>query len=414
MTPPVPTARGYAPRDLALGGVVALALALRVGWVVHCGLTQHGLTYPDEELHWQLATNLVKHGTLTTDDGRLAARMPVYPLFLAAFVSLGPAALTAVRLAQAVVGAATVGLGYRIARRAFGRAAGRAAALLIAVDPFSVFFSSLLLSEVLFTFLLLALVASTQALWARPRSLPPLLALAVIGPLAVMTRPSAALLVPLLWLLPLPAVIRAGVWPRAVLFTFAAAAACFAPWGLRNRATLGDFAWLSTNGGVTLYDAQGPQADGSSNQEFLRQLPDLPAGEVARDRALRRLALDQMRSDPGRVAQLALVKLRRTWSPWPNVAEYRTGAAATAGAAYLLVVLVGGIAGTAWALLGARGVPRRTRTRRVLGLTWVVVLYFAALHCLYVGSVRYRLPVQPLLAIAATSVFHWIRPYGRD
>src|SRR5690606_15048502 len=113
---------------------------------------------------------------------------------------------------------------------------------------------------------------------------------------------------------------------------------------------------------------QGPQARGDSDQTFLREVPELAGlGEVERDRALYRLALEQMRRDPGRVLELAWIKFRRTWSPTPNVEEYRRGAAALVGAAFTVAVLV----------LAAVGLVRQARRRwRLMVVLWLPVVYF--------------------------------------
>jgi hypothetical protein len=173
------------------------------------------------------------------------------------------------------------------------------------------------------------------------------------------------------------------------------------PWGMRNVAVLGDFAWLSANGGVTLYDAQGPQADGSSDQSFLKNMPQLAGlSEIELDRALGRLAVEQMQSDPLRVLQLAWVKLLRMWNPLPNVAEYRGGLTAWIGAAYTVAVLALAL----WAAglsLRQRSRPRSTRLQFQL---WLPVAVFTLLHCIYIGSVRYRVPLMPMLAISAAAV----------
>jgi hypothetical protein len=179
---------------------------------------------------------------------------------------------------------------------------------------------------------------------------------------------------------------------------------------LRNQAAVGAYAWLSTNGGVTLYDAQGPQADGSSNQEFLAELEEDSAfaalGEAERDAWLQRAALNQMRADPGRAVRLAGVKLRRMWNPRPNVAEHARGAAALAVAMYSMVVTVGALIGLVHTLLARRGSPRRV----LHALLWVSVVYFAVLHSVYIGSVRYRVPLMPLLVCAAATVLVARRP----
>ena len=302
-----------------------VALLLRAGWVGY-GWMQRGpeLTYDDESLHWQLATNLVRHGALVSDDGRYAARMPLYPLFLAALAGAGDAGILLARLAQAVLGACGVVLLAGWARAAGGERSALVAGVLAALDPFAVFFSNLLLSEVPFTFLLIVFLRAAWSL-AQPEAATwrAAIVLALSGAALVMTRPSVALLVPFVW----GCVAWLGGLSRAALLRLALApvtlAAGLLPWGLRNQVLLGSPAWLSTNGGVTLYDALGPQADGSSNQDFLRALPGLAAlGEVELDQRLRRLALESAGADLPRVVRLAGAKLARTWSPSPNVAQY--------------------------------------------------------------------------------------------
>lgn len=399
------------PRSPArlVGWIFGLALLLRLACVLRGIAIPAAAPYPDEELHWQLATNLVQRGVLVTDDGRLAARMPVYPLFLAVFAAMGPAGAAAARLAQALLGALCAVLGYRIARRGANPAGAAVAGLLIAVDPFAIFFANLLLTEVVFTFLLLLLVDAALELWSKPRSARARFALAALGPLLVLTRPSAAALVPLVWLVLLPALVRRKAWRPAVLAGAAGAIVLFLPWGLRNQTALGTWAWLSTNGGVTLYDAQGPQADGSSNQRFVSELADLPQGEVARDAALRTAAVAQIRADPGRVFGLAVAKFRRMWSPWPNVAEYRSGLAANAGAVYSLVLMVGAVLGTVRTVVAGRGSRWSVRGRRTVLVAWALIGYFTLLHCVFIGSLRYRVPLSPLLAAVAIRVIDWKR-----
>ncbi len=394
------------------------ALILRGGWVLYRWISDGGaLSYPDEELHWQLARHLFDEGTLVSDDGHYAARMPLYPMFLALFTGCGQVGLLLARLAQAVLGAATVLIGYRLADAVGGRRTAIVAGLLLCCDPFAVFFSNLLLTETLFTLLAMGLIACAWQLLSKPHhGQDALLGLAVLGAAAILTRPSSAAWIPALWLLlAWLAADRRRLVPRLLLCPVILAM-LLVPWGLRNKAVLGSFAWLSTNGGVTLYDAQGPQADGSSNQAFLQELPELQGlDEVALDRELQRLAVEQMRRDPANVARLAGVKLLRTWSLTPNVTEYRGGPAALAGAAYTVVVLVGGLVGLAGALRARRRHQlmfwRLAPSRRSLhAMLWLPIVCFTLVHCVYIGSVRYRVPLMPLLAVAAGTVV--ARPGG--
>lgn len=205
--------------------------------------------------------------------------------------------------------------------------------LLVALDPFGVFFGNLLLTETLFTALALLFTAFAWAVGTRGPRGAPLLGLALTGALVILTRPSAAAWVPLVWLAVgwqiwhssrRSAAWRIGLCPVVL-------ALLLLPWGLRNRAVLGDCAWLSTNGGVTLYDAQGPQADGSSNQAFMQALPQLAGlDEVARDRELRRLAQVSIITHScvcgGASASAA-------WQAWMSAGELTLGTSTASGPA---------------------------------------------------------------------------------
>jgi 4-amino-4-deoxy-L-arabinose transferase-like glycosyltransferase len=388
----------------ARGGfaVFMLALLLRLGWVVVRTLS-HGpaLEFPDEELHWQLARNLVTHGSLVSPDGQFAVRMPLYPLYLALFAGAGPAGIGLARVGQALLGASAAWLAHRWGTRAAGTRAGLLAGGLVALDPYGVFFAHLLLTETLFTTLAVALSYAAWRVACRPNDAwAASLGVALAGAGVLLTRPSAAGWIVLLW---------AALWwfdrdrGRATLRTALLAgglALALLPWGLRNRAVLGDCAWLSTNGGVTLYDAQGPQARGDSDQTFLKFMPELARlGEVERDRRLRSLAWEQMRRDPPRVARLAWTKLLRTWSLRPNFAEYRGGWASAVSVAFMLPVLVLAAAGIV--RLSGLITPIRRRHPRLLALLLLPIAYFSAVHCVYVGSLRYRVPLMPFVELAA-------------
>ena len=377
--------------------VFAAAAALRVAWVlVRWSQAGAALEFSDEQLHWQLATNLVEHGTLVSDDGRYAARMPVYPLFLALFAWLGEVGILLARLAQALLGAATAWAVFRLADAALGRPAACVAGALACCDPYTIFFTNLLLTEVPFTLIAVGLVASAWRLIAQrsERDRLAVVGLALLGSAAVLTRPSAAGWIVLLWVVLCLLDAKRARATRRVAVCAGAVVLALVPWGLRNRAVLGSFAWLGTNGGVTLYDAQGPQAKGDSDQSFLQQMPELAGlGEVERDRALRRLAVEQMREDWGRVLQLAGVKFRRTWSLTPNVGAYSGGVAGFVSVAFMLAVLMAVVVGL-W---------RTRRKWKLHVLLWLPVVYFTLVHCVFIGSLRYRVPLMPFVEITAAA-----------
>lgn len=392
--------------------LILLSLAVRLGW---CGYQSWSdgahLTYDDERLHWQLAVNLVQTGTLVTDDGRLAARMPLYPLFLAGFAGAGANGILAARFAQALIGTLVVATGIHVCLRYFGERAALLGGLLLCFDPFAIFFCALLLNETLFAAALALFTAQLLAMAALPA--PRWLHAVVLGVTAaglVMLRPEALGL----WLLAAPALLLARGLSRAhrhenasrprllpavgtlAIATFVILAAMFA-WGWRNHGVLDAWVFLSCNGGVTLYDGQGPQADGSSRQDFMQTLPELAElGEVERDRQLSKLAWEQMQNDPGRTARLAVVKLARTWGLTPNVESHRGGFTASLSLSYMLVL---------YGLLAVSIARLRGALARLWPL-WLPVVFSLIVTSIYIGSVRYRIPYMPLLEILSSAAVH--------
>ena len=89
-----------------------------------------------------------------------------YTHFLAAIYALFGHNLAAVRIIQAVAGAATAGVVYGVGFLAFGRRPGLVAALLTAVYLPLVYYAGLLLTETWFTFLQMVAVALWLRTWA--------------------------------------------------------------------------------------------------------------------------------------------------------------------------------------------------------------------------------------------------------
>jgi hypothetical protein len=85
------------------------------------------------------------------------------------------------------------------------------------------------------------------------------------------------------------------------------------------------------------------------------------------------------------------VKFVRTWNFVPNFSGYRGGAAAMVSAAWMLLVL-----GAA-----AIGLFRARRRWPLLIALLLPVLTFTLVHSIYIGSVRYRIPLMPFLEVLA-------------
>ena len=126
---------------------------------------QAGFEYPllgsDANGYWNLAHNMVTERKFYMEDERFTPlrRPPGYPLFLAAFQALPIEAETAqymISTIQIALAALSAVLLYRLVQQFTGERTATVAALLFALEPNSAYYSTLLLSDALFVFLLIA------------------------------------------------------------------------------------------------------------------------------------------------------------------------------------------------------------------------------------------------------------------
>lgn len=327
-----------------------------------------------------------------------ALRTPGYPLFLAGCrLAFGDDRLVA-RLAQAALGTLAVWLAARLAASVLGQdgPVPLVAAAIAAVDPYIVAMSALLLSEATFLPLMLLGLWGLASLWREPGPKRAWLVAAGTGlamGLAILSRPSWALFVPLalmVWVVGSKGEARRSA-VRGALVVALATAAVMAPWWVRNARVVGRFVPTALWVGASLYDGIGPQATGASDMAFVDE-PDVRSlGEVEQDQVFRARSIAFARANPGRVLGLALVKLGRFWSPWPNADTLKAPGVAAASALVTLPVL----------LLIALGAWQARRDLRALTLLLGPLLYFCGLHLVFVSSIRYRIPGEvPALGLA--------------
>ncbi len=164
------------------------------------------------------------------------------------------------------------------------------------------------------------------------------------------------------------------------------------PWWFRNARIHGRFVPTALWMGASLYDGINPRATGASDMSFLSDREIWPLDEQDQDAFLTARAAAYARRQPRRVAELAVIKLARFWSPWPNADSARSPLLSIASAIVELPVL----------MLLALGAWSRRHEARTLVLLAGPVLYFCALHLVFASSMRYRIPGQmPAIGLAA-------------
>jgi 4-amino-4-deoxy-L-arabinose transferase-like glycosyltransferase len=381
------------PRQpLLIAILLTLALLIRVGWVS----AQRG--EPDDRLgdqfeYLQVGRNLLTAHELKLHDARFdqdvyAYRTPGYP----AFIALSGGNVRVIRLAQAILDTSTVLAIYLLARRYLTAWPSLAAAGLVAVNPFLIYFTALVLSETLFIAMLAwGMVLLTGRRFA-PRSGLLLLSLTVL------VRPSALGLVPLLAI----GAAWTGGW-KAILRDVAVATALLLlvlfPWAYRNahHPQVRAWIWTTTNSGITAFDGFHDGATGASDQQgFVQELLPLLSrmDEVERNAYLSQRAHEWMTHHPGQSLYLGLRKIARTWSPIPLSTEYGGNR---------LYVAIGLLYTLPFDLLVLFGLWKSQIARPAKVFLLLPAIYFTGIHALSVGSLRYRIPVEPPMAVIAGS-----------
>jgi 4-amino-4-deoxy-L-arabinose transferase-like glycosyltransferase len=368
----------------------------------------------DAEGYWQLARHLVRGEDFALyDPPRYVLRMPGFPLLLAGGIKVFGENLLGIRVLLAICGTVACALVYFLGRELFDHATGLIACCLASVSPIFIVFSVLLLSETLFAATLLASLLALIKL-ARLESLSPAnmnsrhrSITAVISGLlagaATLVRPTWLLVAPVFAVVYLfaPGNRKMRLVPAGLLLS--ALAVALAPWTIRNYRVTGHFVPTTLWVGPSLYDALSDQATGISDMQFIEtdRLYKLPGmSEYDNDRHYRRRAADFVRDQPLRTIVLAAIKLRRYWSPLPNADQFGHWAICLGAGLFEVPVLV--LAGLG--LWQSRATPLR----------WLAAagpaVYFALVHAVFIGSLRYRLPAEYALLVLTAIGCRWIWP----
>jgi 4-amino-4-deoxy-L-arabinose transferase-like glycosyltransferase len=454
-----PSALGLLLVLLELALALRVLAAEAVEWYVRRGGVDRLCLFPDTNIYWELARAIRAGAPYQivewSDIPHFALRTPGYPIALAGCQALFGERTLAARLVQGVLGTCSVYLVYQLCRQLVPScepaqaaepdtrlaAAGGAsavtierraapigqvsaplvAAALAALDPYYIFMSVILLSEAVFEPLMLAALWGLAVLWPRRSSgrggrpsfqeggagcpvtgrkavLVSLVSGAAAG-LAVLVRPSWVLFVPAAlaaWVLAEVRACRGRQAARGILLWLCGMVLVMSPWWARNARIYGRFVPTALWLGASLYDGLNPAATGASDMSF-RSAEDIwPLDEQDQDAELLRRALRFAGEHPGRVIALAIIKLGRFWSPWPN-ADVLGSPALMAAGAFVALPLFGLLALGAWS---------RRHDLRVWVLSAGPLLYFCALHLVFASSMRYRIPGEmPALALAA---FGWL------
>ncbi len=364
--------------------IIAAAFIIRFFYFLTLG---EDLQFPDSARYDRLAREII-----AGEGYRTTSTAPLYPLFLAGVYAAFGHSFFAVRTAQAFVECASVIIVFLLAKGAFGGRAGLTAAGIFAVYPFFIFFSGLILTETLFIFLLLALMYHLKKCVSAP-SAGSAAACGFIGGAIILIKPVIFYFIPLalLFYIISEREKRIPLLKSSALIILLVPLAA-SPWAVYNYIEHGT-PKLFPSASVTLYESLHPGATGGPGKEFIRWTEEMKRMDEAElEKYFRREALKFIAENPWRTLQLAFIKQARFWSPIPNFPEYRDIKHGAAGFLSYMPVLFLAI----WLVVSEK---QRWKTFSHL---CIPIIYFAILHTVILGSIRYRLPVDPFIIILAS------------
>jgi 4-amino-4-deoxy-L-arabinose transferase-like glycosyltransferase len=389
----------------AFAAIFLLALCLRIGFylaVRDSALSGILSVRGDAARYQSLALNILNGKGFVTSFHYRAYRPPAYPFFLAALYRVGGPHPSLARAVQFLLSAAGAVLFAAAAARLFSRGVGVLTGVVLAAWPGLIYYSSQLLSETLFIFLLavfflLFLRLRPESSWWKFG------AAGVLLGAGTLCRPIMLPFSLVLFFLNL----GAG-FTRKSLLIYLFCALTIAPWTIRNYLVLDHFVPVSTNGGINfLFGNNADNPEGEANFFKGERFQTILRTEVEEDRAARRAARAWIRDHPRDFLKSYLRKCVLFWNPVPR---YFSRQGSFGPFKSWVQALLGGINLVTFALagIGLFFLFQRRGGRRI-HLLWLTPLYFTLAQSFFFVLYRFRLPVEPFVVILAASAgYHFL------
>jgi 4-amino-4-deoxy-L-arabinose transferase-like glycosyltransferase len=386
--------------------MVAIALFLRVGWIVvgHTykfkNLDEHfGFGYEMGRIGAAIASGHGFSDPFSGHTGPTAWEPPLYPFLIAGvFRVFGiyswTSAFILLSLNSALSALTCIPI-FLIARRIFSEKVAVGSAWTWAVLPYAMYWCTRWVWETSLSGLLLAVIFWLTLTMEERDGLKPWLWFGLLWGIAALNSTVLLSFLPAsgLWAWYHRGKLRkpslAGVALASLVFV-----ACITPWTVRNYQTFGKFIFIRDNAGAELRLGNGPRADGTWMQ-YLHPTQNVYAmgqykamGELAYVAMRKQQALDYIKADYGRFAILCLKRFVYFWDGPPKTSQIWWLAQARNSLFLTSSVLM------FW------GLGRALRQRRPGAwlLFWLILFYPAIYYVVFPGQ-RYRHPIEPEITI---------------
>jgi 4-amino-4-deoxy-L-arabinose transferase-like glycosyltransferase len=389
-----------------LFGILFIAVIVRVGSAAlfHPPLTSDGKDY-------DAIARLVAHGNGFSLEGTPTAfRPPGYPLLLASTYAVFGDSKTPMRIFQVIADALSCLLLFSIGKKMFSEKVGLAAAAILSLFPIQVLYVSHLMTETIFTTVLLLIVWAVISEKNEQPSPRESILLGVLTGIGVLIRPTAALmpLVIVLYRWKKGTPFRANM--RSLVVVAAVAFAAVSPWVVRNYAEF-HRASLTSNAGINFWIGNHSGANGAysfpeKDNPLLAVTDDFDRSDIGF-----KLGIEFIRSHPleyflvegKKIAHffaadywlLTTMAYKVEWANAPNTGTVFSQLS-------IEDILILHLPFIAVILLGTFGlVCPAERDEKKLFFLRALILYWIAVHLIFYADARYRFPIVPIFILAA-------------
>ena len=371
--------------------ILLVGLLFRLGYVLTLAPS---INWNDGREYQRLALCIIEKHSYLAPDGRPTAYWPPgYPMFLSVF---GPG-VTRSRVLQALMGTLSILLAYLVARQFHGRKKSLLAAAILAVYPLHVFVAGVYSSVVIQILLVVAVVQLVLSAIEEGSGLKAALA-GLIGGVATLTTVSVlpALYLTVVWFV-CEDRSRRGV--RLAILFLLPLSIVVGSWTVRNYIQLGAPILVSSNGGYNFWLGNYPGTKATTGNREVegrdRETAEIDAAypdEVERDHVYFRLALDNIRANPGRFLTLSARKALNLWRLYPAPVsmplDFKKKLSSILSYGLLLPFCL------YWLF-------RNLRRNRGARLVFLFFLAYTLLHAVFISKVRFRLPLDTLVVLMA-------------
>ena len=389
-----------------LFGILVMAALLRVGTVA---LFHPPLTSDDKDYD-AIARSLVHGDGFALDGKPTAFRLPGYPLLLAATYAVFGDSKAPIRMLQVIADVFSCLLLFSIGKKVFSEKVGLAAAGILALFPIQVLYVSHLMTETIFTTILLLIVWMVVAKENESHVLAESIILGVLTGLGMLIRTTVALipLVIFLYRSRNGNLFKSNV--RSLAIVAASAFIIISPWLIRNYAVFHRLS-LTSNTGVNFWMGNHSGASGAysfpkENNPLIAVADDFDRSDLGF-----KLGFEFVRSHPLESFILEGKKIAHFFAAdyWLLMTmEYKPewASAQNAGAVFtrlsIVDIIILHLPFVAVILLGTFGLvcPAGKDEKNFFFLR-ALLLYWLAVHLLIYADARYRFPIVPIFILAA-------------